>query len=89
MKEKAIEQYLVRRVKECGGWAVKGENCAGFPDRIVLYNGHAFFVELKAPTGCVSKIQRAVHEKMSQLGIEVWVLCNKDAVDVFIQAAMS
>lgn len=51
MREKDIEQYLVKQVKNNGGkaykWVSPGND--GVPDRIVIFPRTIIFVELKAP----------------------------------------
>lgn len=52
MKEKQIEQKLVRMAAAKGGVALKfvSPGCDGVPDRLVLFpGGKTGFVELKAP----------------------------------------
>jgi len=84
-REIQVEQYLVARVKELGGWAIKGENCAGFPDRIVIAKGFVAFVEVKAPDGRVSKIQDAMHRRLASFGFPVEVLWSREGVDDFLR----
>ncbi len=52
MREKEIEEYLVKHVRQCGGKAYKfvsPGNC-GVPDRLTVFpNGVIAFIELKAP----------------------------------------
>lgn len=77
MKEKTIEQKLVRAVKNMGGIAPK-LLCPGFdgmPDRIVLLpGGRIAFVEVKAPGRKPRPLQLVRHEMLRQLGFKVYVL---------------
>ena len=52
MREKQIEQALVKAVRKRGGIALKfvSPGMAGVPDRLVLFpGGRMAFVEVKAP----------------------------------------
>lgn len=65
MKEKIIEKYLVQRVKDLGGRAYKFTSPAhrGVADRVVcLPNGQTWFIELKAPDGRLSELQKYLRQ---------------------------
>ena len=87
MKEKIIEQYLKKRVEETGlclKWNSPG--AAGVPDRICIFpGGRVVFVETKAPTGTVKKIQKEVIRRMRNLGAVVYVASTKEGVDQIIE----
>lgn len=87
MKEKIIEQYLKKRVEEnglCLKWTSPGT--AGVPDRICIFpGGRVVFVETKAPTGTVKKIQKEVIRRMRNLGAVVYVASTKEDVDQIIE----
>ncbi|RAK21124.1 VRR-NUC domain-containing protein [Anoxybacillus vitaminiphilus] len=88
MREKEIEEYLRKRVKEHGGIAYKFESPgnAGVPDRIVVFpGGRIIFVELKAPRKKPTKLQLAQHRKLTNLGCTVLVIDSKEQVDEFIK----
>jgi hypothetical protein len=91
-REKIVESYLVRRVKQAGGKCYKfvspGNN--GVPDRIVLLPiGSVYFVETKAPGEKPRPSQLVVHRDMKRLGFSVRVLDSKNAVDEFMKEVMS
>ena len=77
MREKFIEQKLVKVIKAMGGIAPKLV-CPGFdgmPDRIVLLpGGHMAFVEVKAPGEKPRPLQLARHRLLRGLGFKVYVL---------------
>lgn len=77
MREKLIEQKLVRAVKAAGGIAVKfvSPGFDGMPDRLVLLpDAKMAFVEVKA-IGCKPRpIQLRRHELLRSLGFLVYVL---------------
>ena len=69
-----------------GGKAFKfsspGNN--GVPDRIVLYKGKSYFVELKKPGKELRPLQRVVSKKFKLLGFKVYVIDNIEKVGEFI-----
>ena len=77
MREKIIEQHLVKAVKNSGGIAPKLV-CPGFdgmPDRLVLLpRGKIGFVEVKAPGKEPRPLQVARHGLLRRLGFKVYVL---------------
>ena len=83
MLEKAIEQKLVKAVKNMGGIAPKFISPAfdGMPDRLVLLpKGKIAFVEVKSPNKTPCPLQIARHEMLQRLGFKVYVLDNKDKI---------
>ena len=77
MREKVIEQKLVRAAKNMGGIALKfvSPGFDGMPDRIVLLpGGHIGFVEVKAPGKVPRPLQEARHRMLQKLGFKVYVL---------------
>ena len=77
MREKIIEQHLVKAVKNSGGIAPKLV-CPGFdgmPDRLVLLPGGKIgFVEVKAPGKEPRPLQAARHGLLRRLGFKVYIL---------------
>ena len=77
MREKIIEQHLVKAVKNSGGIAPKLV-CPGFdgmPDRLVLLpRGKIGFVEVKAPGKEPRPLQVARHGLLRRLGFKVYVI---------------
>ena len=86
MRENEIEKYLVRRVRENGGFAPKwtsGER--GVPDRIVILpNGKTVYVELKAPGKKSSPLQVKWFDRLEGLGHKCYLIDSKAGVDDFI-----
>jgi hypothetical protein len=83
MREKQIEQKLVRATKNMGGIAPKftSPGLDGMPDRIVLLpGGHVAFVEIKA-MGCKPRpLQLARHGILRRLGFKVYVLDDSEQI---------
>lgn len=86
MTEKYIENYLINRIKELGGKAFKFSSPSnnGVPDRIVLYRGKCYFVELKRPNVKPRRLQKIVHEEFQKLGFKVYVIDSVEKVGDFI-----
>lgn len=83
MREKLIEQKLVRAVKAVGGIAVKfvSPGYDGMPDRLVLFpGGKMAFVEVKA-MGCKPRpLQIRRHELLRELGFLVYILDDEEQI---------
>lgn len=82
MRESAVEEHLVKTVKDMGGRAYKfvSPGNAGVPDRIVIFpNGVIAFTELKAPGAELRPLQRAYKRKLEALGQKVYVIDSKTA----------
>lgn len=90
--ESEIEAYLVRRVKETGGYTrkVKWLDRNGGPDRLCWWRGYclpnAAFVETKAPKKGVNPLSPQGREiaLLKETGWPVYVLNTKERVDAFI-----
>jgi hypothetical protein len=83
MRESTLEQYLVKTAQSKGGECRKlrwiGRN--GAPDRIVMFNGQAIFIELKAPGEKCRPHQIREHERMRSMGQRVVVVDSFEGVD--------
>ena len=87
MREKTIEQKLVRAVKAKGGICTKlvCPGMAGMPDRLVLLpDGKMGFVEVKAPGEKPRPLQTARHRILEWLGYRVYVLDNPEEIGEII-----
>jgi len=77
MREKQVEQKLVKAVKAAGGLCPKfvSPGTAGMPDRLVLLpGGRILFVEVKAPGKKPRPLQIHRHEQLRALGFRVVVI---------------
>lgn len=85
LKERDIEKYLARRVKELGGAIrkVKWLGIANAPDRLVMFKG-PHFVELKKPGEKPRPAQEREFNRMDIHGVRVDVLSTIAEVDEFI-----
>lgn len=56
---------------------------AGWPDLVYILDGRIVWIELKAKSGGVSKVQEALHERMRALGCEVHVVKAQDGAEAW------
>ena len=83
MREKTIEQKLVKAVKAVGGIALK-LTCPGWggvPDRLILLPGKRLaFVEVKAPGEIMRPLQVKRKRQLETLGFSVYCIDNADQI---------
>ena len=83
MREKTVEEKLIKAVKSMGGicpkWVAPGFD--GMPDRMVLLpDGRMAFVEVKAPGERPRPLQVSRHELLRSLGYRVYVLDSPEQI---------
>lgn len=85
--EKELERKLVREVTRLGGWALKfvSPGQAGVPDRILLFPGVVYFVELKAPGRTLRPLQESVIRKMCELRHQVFIVSDDTDLEELIR----
>ena len=89
VSEKQIEKKLVDGVKAIGGVAMKfvSPGRDGVSDRIVIMpGGRIWFVELKAPGGKLTPLQKRFGIMVNALDFEYRVLGSFEAVDSFVES---
>ncbi len=82
--ERDIERYFVWTVERMGGTAYKFKSPGhmGVADRIAcLPDGSVHFVELKAPGGRPSPLQKLFAARMKELGQNYTILWSKTEID--------
>ncbi len=87
MREKSIEQKLVKAVKAAGGFCPKlvCPGLDGMPDRLLLLpGGHIAFVEVKAPGKKPRPLQLLRHEQLRRLDFRVFILDNPDQIPAIL-----
>ena len=87
MKESTIEKHLVVQVKALGGMAYKFTSPAhrGVADRVVcLPDGQTWFVELKAPGGRLSELQKIFAEDMARMNQRYVCLWSKEQIEEWL-----
>lgn len=83
MREKLIEQKLVRAVKDMGGHALKviSPGFDGMPDRLVLLPyGRVAFVEVKAPGKVMRPLQEKRKKQLESLGFLVFCVDRREQI---------
>lgn len=83
MKEKYIEQKLVKAVKNMGGLCLKftSPGFDGVPDRLVLLPGKKIaFIELKAPGKKLRPLQVRRKTQLEKLGFSVYCIDNLEQI---------
>lgn len=83
MREKWIEQQLVKAVKDIGGIALKivSPGFDGIPDRLILLpNRKIAFVEVKAPGKTLRPLQEKRKRQLEALGFLVFCLDNLEQI---------
>ena len=84
VREKTVEQKLVKAVKAVGGIAPKlvSPGFDGMPDRLALLPGGRFaFVEVKAPGEKPRPLQAARHKLLKRLGYRVYVIDGEEQIE--------
>ena len=83
MREKTIEQKLVKAVKAVGGIALK-LTCPGWggvPDRLILLpDTRLAFVEVKAPGELMRPLQVKRKRQLEALGFSVYCIDHPDQI---------
>ena len=90
MREKTIEQKLVKAVKASGGVCPKlvSPGLDGMPDRMVLMpGGRITFVEVKAPGKEPRPLQLHRIEDLRCLGFRVFILDHPGQIPAIIEEA--
>ena len=83
MREKIIEEQLVKSIRLMGGLAPKfvSPGFDGVPDRLILLpNGRMAFAELKAPGKQLRPLQKRRKRQLETLGFRVFVIDNTDQI---------
>lgn len=92
MREKHIEQRLVKSVKKRGGICPKftSPGFDGMPDRLVLFpNGKMAFVEVKAPGKIPRPLQLKRLGMLRRLGFKAYVLDDPMEIGVILDEIQS
>lgn len=84
--ESDVERHLHCKITELGGTTRKwtSPNYVGVPDRIVIFNGSIWFVEVKTMVGKLSPMQEREIKRLREHGARVDVVYGKKGVDLYI-----
>ena len=91
MREKTIEQKLVKAVRQKGGICPKFVAPAfdGMPDRLALLpEGRLAFIEVKAKGKKPRPLQEARHRLLRSLGFKVFILDDEDQIPAMMEEVM-
>ena len=83
MREKYVEQRLIKAVRRSGGLALKfvSPGFNGVPDRLLLFmGGRAAFCEVKAPGQKPRPLQVHRMEQLRRLGFKVFVIDDTEQI---------
>ena len=83
MREKVIEQKLIRAVRRSGGLALKlvSPGLNGVPDRLLLFHGGKMaFAEVKAPGKKPRPLQEVRIAQLRGLGFRVYVVDSEEGI---------
>lgn len=82
-----VEKDFVLAVKKAGGKAYKftSENNRGVSDRLVLFPGQVWFVEIKRDNGKLTPLQVFFKETVIQLKLNHFVVYGKKDIDKFFE----
>lgn len=83
MREKQVEQKLVKAVQACDGICPKlvSPGMDGMPDRMALLpGGRIGFVEVKAPGKEPRPLQKLRHRTLRSLGFQVFILDDPEQI---------
>lgn len=87
MRESKIEDYLIEKTNQAKGEIRKlqwiGRRNA--PDRLAGIYGFHPLVELKRPGKGATAAQKREHERLEEIGFEVWVLNTKSKIDLMFR----
>lgn len=87
MREKAIEQKLIRAVRCSSGLALKlvSPGFNGVPDRLLLFmGGKVAFCEVKAPGEKPRPLQMHRMEQLREMGFKVFVIDGVEQIGEMI-----
>lgn len=86
MSEGRIEQRLVKGVKALGGlcWKFVSPGNNGVPDRIIIFRGQIYFVELKAPGKGLRTLQTHRCMELAKQGANVRTVSTIEEADALI-----
>lgn len=84
-RESYIENYLNKMIKNIGGLSYKFTSVVnGVPDRIIIYNGKIYLVEVKKPNEKPRANQVHIHKKINEQNVPVYVIDTTEGVDDFV-----
>ncbi len=89
MQERAFQQKVKKTFESHGCLVVKcdADSCNGFPDLTVMgQDTGTFFIEVKTPSGRLSKIQKCTHLLMKRHGATIYVVNALEQIEEILIA---
>ena len=84
--ERDIEKKACKGIRALGGITRKmnGLGFRSWPDRLIIGNGFAFWIEFKRPGEEPTPLQRKLHDQLGRMSQTVYVFDNAEqAVEIF------
>lgn len=86
VKESIVEDFLSRLCEERRIYQHKNTGRNGIPDRLLIYNGRHWFLELKRPGEHPTELQSAVARELRAHGAVTLWADSQDAVSAVVAA---
>ena len=86
--KKGVEADFVKKVRLAGGKAYKftSENNRGVSDRLVVFPGQVWFVEIKRSSGKLTPLQEKFKDYIRGLGLNHFVVYGAEDIILFLEA---
>lgn len=89
VKESVIEDHLTKLCKENGIYQHKNTGRNGIPDRLLIYRGRHWFLELKRPGERPTDLQESVARELKAHGAVTVFADSCDAVDKVVDCLLA
>jgi Holliday junction resolvase len=86
IRENALQAYLIQKIREGGGFAIKIESKSrrGVPDLLVIWRKYTLFIEVKMLLGKTMPIQNFTIREMRNAGGHVTIVTGKAEADDYL-----
>ena len=87
--EKYLDKKISAELKKIGGWSIKllATHIIGLPDRLCLLpGGRLFFAEIKTTGKKPTKLQLAIHKKLTRMGFNVFIVDNSEIIKEILRS---
>ena len=90
VRERKVEKHLDSEITNLGGitrkWVCPGRD--GVTDRIVIYKGDVYLVEVKTIEGTLSTAQVREHQRLIDAGAKVFTVYGEEGIDCWIREVL-
>ena len=81
MKESELQRRIIVRCKSKGMMAFKVDVYkAGFPDLLIIEDGHIWLAEVKTAKGRLTPMQKSMHERIRAMNVKCVVIRSEDEI---------